>query len=255
MDFSSYTPERLQGFKARYIQRSATLSLGTVRDFCDSMDQMAELATIQQDLKDLQRPWAFKAVLANVPTGGRILEIGAGEPYVAELLSRCGYEVWVVDPYDGSGNGPTEFAEFVGRYPNLKIIRQQFGTGLSQLPLASFDAVYSISVLEHIPFDALRDAMAMAHQCLAPRGINIHAVDHVHLGRGRDYHLRMLELICTEVDLPVSALHAILDTVDRDQEVYLLSAEAHNRWRGAQPYDNFPMRRCISVQLVVPNVG
>ena len=37
-----------------------------------------------------------------------------------------------------------------------------------------------------------------------------------------------------------------------DPETYFLSAESHNRWRGGVPYDEFPMRRCVSIQLCVP---
>jgi len=31
----------------------------------------------------VQRPWVLKAILGRVPRGGRVLEIGAGEPLVA----------------------------------------------------------------------------------------------------------------------------------------------------------------------------
>ena len=83
---------------------------GTVRDFADSTETMPGLASASADMKSAQRCWMVKAVLASVPRGGRLVEIGAGEPLVAGLLSRLGYEVIVVDPYDGSGNGPREYA-------------------------------------------------------------------------------------------------------------------------------------------------
>lgn len=60
-----------------------------------------------RDLKDEQRPWTIRAIL-NHFTQGRILEIGAGNPFVAEILNRLGFEVWIVDPYDGSGGGTSE---------------------------------------------------------------------------------------------------------------------------------------------------
>ena len=60
------------------------------------------------DLKDVQRPWVLKAIVGAVPPGSRLLEIGAGEPLVAELLARLGYDVTVVDPYDGRDRGPTD---------------------------------------------------------------------------------------------------------------------------------------------------
>jgi len=52
-----------------------------------------------------------------------LLEIGAGEPLIADLLDRLGYEVCVADPYDGSGNGPQQYEQFRSDYPTLKLIR------------------------------------------------------------------------------------------------------------------------------------
>ena len=77
-------------------------------------------------MKDLQRCWMVKAILGNVERGSRMLEIGAGEPLVAGMLSRLGYDVTVVDPYDGSGNGPREFARFTAAYPDVDFVRDQF---------------------------------------------------------------------------------------------------------------------------------
>ena len=94
-----------------------------MRDFCDSVDHLHPLATANGDLKDCQRPWVFKAILAKVAYGGRLLEIGGGEPLVADLLNRLGYQVWVVDPYDGSGNGPQDFERFRADCPGLKFVR------------------------------------------------------------------------------------------------------------------------------------
>src|ERR1700716_1678533 len=73
----------LSGIALRY-QSLATqpLSYGTVRDYCDSFDHLRPLATANADLKDCQRPWVLKAILSQVPRGGRVLEIGAGEPFV-----------------------------------------------------------------------------------------------------------------------------------------------------------------------------
>jgi len=87
----------------------APISYGTVRDFADSADHLTGLAGASFDMKDLQRCWTIKAILGNVERGSRILEIGAGEPLVAGMLSRLGYEVTVVDDYMGGGNGPREF--------------------------------------------------------------------------------------------------------------------------------------------------
>ncbi len=44
-------------------------------------------------------------------------------------------------------------------------------------------------------------------------------------------------------------LDAALAQLATDPETYFVSAESHNRWRGALPYDQYPMRRIVSVNL------
>ena len=37
--------------------------------------------------------------------------------------------------------------------------------------------------------------------------------------------------------------------MEGDPETYFVSAEAHNRWRGGVPYEQYAMRRIVSVNL------
>ena len=146
--------ERLWELKRLYGEFEVPpISYGTVRDFADSLDNLGGLARANSDMKDLQRCWAVKAVLGNVQPGGRLVEIGAGEPLAADTLARLGYEVTVIDPYDGSGHGPRQFEEFRASYPRLDFVRDRFPPERG-LP-APLDGVYSISVLEHIPTDSV----------------------------------------------------------------------------------------------------
>ncbi len=252
MDLTPFTPERIASLRGRYLARPPLVSAGTVRDFCDSMDHLKELAVLQNDMKDLQRPWAFKTVLATTAPGGRVLEFGAGNPHIAQLLSASGYELWVVDPYDGSGRGPKEFDYFRSECPNVRFVRAEFGTHLAEIPAAAFDCVYSVSVLEHIPLVALPDVFAAARRCIRPGGFHVHAVDHAFMGRASEYHLQMLRIVARELGLQPAMLEDVLSGVPDDPDIYFLSAEAHNQWRGGKPYDEFPMRRCISVNYCVP---
>ncbi len=224
------------------------ISHGTVRDFADSVDQMPGLAGASFDMKDLQRCWTVKAILGNVERGSRIVEIGAGEPLVAGILSRLGYEAIVVDPYDGSGNGPKEFKRFVSAYPDLRFIREQFppsedlGEGIA--------AVYSISVLEHVPLEQIDAVIESSKQLLAGSGgCSIHAVDHVLAGWGAEEHREKLERIVTALGLSAEGLATEIGSMEADPETYFVSAEAHNRWRGDLPYDQYTMRRIGSVNL------
>jgi hypothetical protein len=50
-------------------------------------------------------------------------------------------------------------------------------------------------------------------------------------------------------------LDQVLRTMSDDVDTYYLSAESHNRWRAGVPYDEFPMRVCVSIQLCTPASG
>ena len=226
------------------------ISVATVADFCESMDHLRQFATIAGDLKDVQRPWMIKAVLGNIQPGGRLLEIGAGEPIVADFLDRCGYDVTIVDPYDGSGHGPTDFDSFKKRYPTLKFVRKTFGDDLDALEAHGFDGIYSISVLEHVPDDVVASVCSGIRKFCRPGGVTIHAVDHVLRGRGDLYHLDKLLDYAAHLGLNVAKVVRVIEQSELDPETYFLSAEGHNRWRGSVPYEEFPMRKVVSVQLL-----
>ena len=224
------------------------ISYGTVGDFADSADQMTGLAGASFDMKDLQRCWAIKAILGNVERGSRILEIGAGEPLVAGMLSRLGYDVTVVDDYQGGGNGPREFKRFQAAYPDVHFVRELFPPSE---PLGDdFAAVFSISVLEHVPLEQIGTVVETGHALVAKRGgCSIHAVDHVLAGWGADEHREKLERIVAALGLSEQDLATQIAAMESDPETYFVSAEAHNRWRGDLPYDQYTMRRIGSVNL------
>jgi uncharacterized UPF0146 family protein len=245
-----FPPERLWELEDRYRGRFEVepLSYGTVRDFADSRDQFAGLARISGDMKDLQRCWMVKAVLGSVERGGRLVEIGAGEPHVADLLSRLGHEVTVVDPYDGSGDGPIEFERFRHAYPGLTFIRESFPPSRG-LP-SEVACVYSISVLEHIGLFHVGPVIDAALDALAPDGCAIHAIDHVLAGWGAERHLESLEEIVRRSGIPPDDLHRTLAELREDPDAYFISPEAHELRRGAIPYDEYPMRRTASIGLL-----
>ena len=234
----------------RYSGAFATppISYGTVADLADSADHMPGLAVTSFDMKDLQRCWTIKAILGKVERGSRIVEIGAGEPFVAGMLSRLGYDVTVVDPYDGSGNGPRDFKRYQSAFPDLRFVRAQFPPEESLGEVAS---VYSISVLEHVPFEQVGPLVEAGQDLVAPHGgCSIHAVDHVLAGWGADEYAEKLTQIVASLGLSEQDLAAQIERMKNDPETYFVSAEAYNRWRGDVPYAEYPMRRVGSVNLV-----
>src|ERR1043166_1088340 len=130
-------------------------SYATVRDYCESLEELPQVTAMDGDLKNVQRPWAAKTIMAQVLPPARLLEIGGGEPIVSGFLAELGYDVTLVDPYDGFGNGPTDYERYVQQFPHVKIVREYFRPGLAGLSAKSFDAIFSISVLEHLSPDGL----------------------------------------------------------------------------------------------------
>lgn len=222
------------------------LSYGTVLDYADSREVLPGLSSANGDMKDVQRCWMLKAVVGNVEPGGRVVELGAGEPLVAGVLARLGYQVVVVDPYDGSGNGPLEYRAFRRAYPDLRFVRDSFPP---HDDLGRCAAVYSISVLEHVPVDSIEAVVAAARELVAPDGCCIHAVDHVVRGWGAAEHQERLARIASASEIGPELLERTLVAIEEDPDTYFVSAEAHDRWRGALAYDEYPMRRIASVNV------
>lgn len=248
---------RVTSQSARYKVRVG-LSHATVRDYCESLDVLPQITGRDGDLKNVQRPWAVKAVLASVPPPARVLEIGGGEPIVSGLLSDLGYEATLIDPYDGFGNGPTEYATYVERFPGVRIVRDYLARETTPFGRATFDVVLSVSVLEHIRLEPLESCFGAIAELLMPNGASIHCFDFVMEGVGQEYALenarQILRLQAGLAGAPennTDGLPAHLEVVRSDLETFYLSPQGHAGWRGQQPYDAFPFRKVISLQTIV----
>lgn len=231
------------------------IDYATVKDYCDSCDNLPFLSNYQGDLKDFERPWTVKAVLGLCPPGARLLEIGAGEPVVAQIFIDLGYDVTVIDPYDGSGGGPTEYDEFRRIYPDVKIHRAPITADFPDLKRKSFDCIYSISVLEHVTGSPLSIVFEGIHSFLKPGGVSLHSIDHVTAGRDTEFHRRNLVDILGQQSMlrgqdPTSAAGQFDEMEKRmraDIDTYYLSPSGHNLWRGRTPYHEFPFRRVTAI--------
>src|ERR1700682_3648510 len=78
-------------------KQTSETSYATVCDYCESLDHLRQITGLDGDLKNVQRPWAVKALLRAVPPPARLLEIGGGEPIVSGFLNEVGYDVTLRD--------------------------------------------------------------------------------------------------------------------------------------------------------------
>jgi hypothetical protein len=230
-------------------------SYATVRDYCESLDELPQITGLDGDLKNVQRPWAAKTVLANVSPPARLLEIGGGEPIVSGFLSELGYDVTLVDPYDGSGNGPTDYQRYVELFPHVKIVREYFRPGLSALLAGSFDAIFSISVLEHLPADSLTSCFDAMAQYLSPSGASIHCFDFILQGRGDAHDFANSQRVLSEQQritrqTAEEPFENLVERMKSDVETFFLSPQGHHHWRGGKRYEAFPFRKVASLQMV-----
>lgn len=240
--------------------RGLGISYATVRDYCESLDELPQITAMDGDLKNVQRPWAAKAVLANVPPPARLLEIGGGEPIVSGFLSELGYEVTLVDPYDGFGNGPTDYQRYVELFPHVKIVREYFRPGMSGLATGSFDAIFSISVLEHLPPNTLTSCFGAIAEFLSPQGVSIHCFDFILQGPGKEHDLANAQRILTEHqkitgEAGTEPFGNLIERLKTDVETFFLSPQGHHHWRGGQAYADFPFRKVVSLQAVARRAG
>lgn len=129
--------------------------------------------------REAEYPWAFHAT--PIAPGMRVLEIGGGLSGFQFVLDRSGCDVVNVDPgMEARGRGwPCDAA-------SMERLNRAFGTHvtlhncfLDAAPLAdgSFDRVFSISVIEHIPAAELPALMRRAHALLKPGGSFVITLD------------------------------------------------------------------------------
>ena len=242
---------------ARFAAKTPTpgFSYATVRDYCQSLDELPQLTPMDGDLKNVQRPWAAKALLGHVPVPARLLEIGGGEPLVSGFLSELGYDVTLVDPYDGFGNGPTDYQRYVEQFPNVKIIREYFRPGLESLLPHSFDAIFSISVLEHIPAEMLPACFDAIAEFLVPNGASIHCFDFILQGHGDKHDWENAQRIMAEqrritTEPGHQGFDDFIQSLRDDVETFFLSPQGHHHWRGGCPYNDYPFRKVVSLQMI-----
>lgn len=228
---------------------AAGISYATVADFAESADAMPRLIAASPPPLGLQRGWVIKTLLGAVPPGSAILELAGSSPLAAGVLARLGYDVTVLDPFDGTASEPHLYTPLTRDYSVLEFIRDRFPT-TTPLP-RRYAAVHSIGLLDRFEADRASAAISAATDALQPGGVQLHAFSHVLAGWGAEESAQRLSTVAAAAGLDDAAVEAALGPMAEDPETYLVSAEAHDSWRGAVPYASYPMRRIGSLSVTV----
>lgn len=126
------------------------------------------------DLKVYQDMLTYWFILDNFPPGARLLEIGGGNSRIIQAL-KGRYEFWNLDKLEGLGAGPTGAGDTTAH----TLVRAYIGEFAPDLPTGTFDGVFSISTLEHVPQDlpTLKRITNDIDRLLKPGGISMHCFD------------------------------------------------------------------------------
>ena len=134
-------------------------------------------------------------------------------------------------------------------HPEIEFIRERFppSQGLPG-PVAG---IYSISVLEHIPADAIgAGRWAPPPRRSRPAAARSTRSTTCSRAGGPRSTWSGCESIVGRLGLSEERLHDVHPRARGDPDAYFVSAETHERWRGALPYDDYPMRRIASIGLL-----
>ncbi len=192
-------------------------------------------------LKDFQNLFVLDQIQKLLPNGGRLLEVGGGSCIMMRELIRVQpnkYECWNLDPLDGTGNGPksatyAKQGETAMRSLNgIKILEERIGDFSPHLEDESFDCVFSVSVMEHIPLRDWSRCFDDMKRVLKPGGLCIHAVDlHPLDEQTAEDRLIMLRVAQSNVLKPLdkASLPSIADARS-DPETLSVSPFEYARW-------------------------
>lgn len=116
--------------------------------------------------------------------GEKVLDVGAGySPLPVHIQKTYECEVWAVDDFGLSSSDPfwargSSPQEHISSHPEVKYVLERLGTpSSSSLPENSFDVIYSVSTLEHVPCTLTPAVWKHMDRLLKPGGEMLHTID------------------------------------------------------------------------------
>jgi SAM-dependent methyltransferase len=170
---------------ARYKQKNAPYSLqqfswASVYELFEFHEQQLPLAG--WGLKGYSHPWILK--YGEFSKGQKVLDVGGGYSSLAQVIAeRYGPQCWVADDF-GVETGEQLWSRWGDReslkqkYPLINYAFERIGDINSKsFEFGSFDVIYSVSTLEHIPWRSMPAVFDHITMLLKPGGRMLHCVD------------------------------------------------------------------------------
>lgn len=125
-------------------------------------------------------PWIVQRLLP-LAANSRVLDIGAGVSPVPLLLSKHGMSITCIDSHAvvrafpvGTDWNEWGYLDYSVLDPTIAAIH---GSVLEHEPADCYDAIYSISVLAHMPHDVREATLQQSSRWLRPGGLLLLAID------------------------------------------------------------------------------
>ena len=139
------------------------------------------LPFVEWGIKGHNRPWVIAN--GNFTKGEKVIEVGGAYSALPQYLSdKINIEAWVMDDFGIESKedlwsrwGNRE--ELKSKYPSVKYVFERAGEGGNNVPLDYFDCVYTVSTLEHIPWNDMKKVFDHMCKMLKPGGRMLHCVD------------------------------------------------------------------------------
>lgn len=126
-------------------------------------------------LKQMGTLFVLDQITNTLENGSRLLEVGAGRNSFFDVNIGARFCLAVLDDDHHFSKKEMELSQT--KRKNTVHYRGYLGDYLDDLPNDSFDCVYSVSVLEHIPKTTIRSSCDDMYRILKPGGKIFHSID------------------------------------------------------------------------------
>jgi len=145
------------------------------------LDEFPGYTPDQWGIKAHNRPW-IEATGA-FSSGQKVIEVGGAYSLLPKYLcDKYGVEAWIGDDF-GAGTGDEMWSRWgdpgtlPDKYPSVNYVFEPFGKFNEKYPDNYFDCIFSVSTLEHIPYEYRLDVFRDMNRCLKPGGRQLHSID------------------------------------------------------------------------------